>query len=121
MPGAVGAAANRDGSRSDPELDAALDFRPRAKAPVSDRFNGLLSGLQSAFCNLRLAVPTTSGSRSSGFPTPRCWLDTPWRLATYWRYSPFRIPCAPLVHIGILAIYWLGGLGKSARADIDPM
>ena len=58
-------------------------FSPRAKAPANDRFNGLLSSLQSAFCNLCLAVPITSDSRSSGFPTPCYWLGTPWGLATY--------------------------------------
>src|ERR1035438_8406581 len=46
-PGLCLRAANRDGSRSDPELDAALGVRPRAKAPANDRFNGLLSSLQS--------------------------------------------------------------------------
>src|ERR1035438_3332227 len=54
-PGLCLRAANRDGSRSDPELDAALGVRPRAKAPANDRFNGLLSSLQSAFCNLVLS------------------------------------------------------------------
>src|ERR1035437_8698739 len=101
-------AANRDGSRSDPNLDAALDPSSRAKAPANGRFNGLLSSLKSAFCNLRLAVPTTSDSRSSGFPTPYYWLGTPGGLATHWRDYPYRIPCTSLVHMEILAIYWLG-------------
>src|ERR1035438_3519518 len=57
---------------------------------------------------LRLAVPTTSDSRFSGFPTPYYWVGTPWGLANYWRDYPFRIPCAPLVHMEILAIYCLG-------------
>jgi hypothetical protein len=98
-------AANRDGSRSDPELDAALGVRSRAKAPAKDRFNGLLSSLKSAFCNLRLTLPTTSDSRSSGFPTPYSCLGTRWGLASYWRDCPFPIPCAPLVHMEILATY----------------
>src|ERR1035441_7735348 len=84
------------------------DFSPRAKARANDRFNGLLFDLQSAFCNLRLAFPTTSDSRSSGYPTPYRWLGTPWGLANHWRDYPFRIPCASLVHMEILAIYLLG-------------
>src|ERR1035437_4957197 len=101
-------AANPDRSPSGPNLDAALDPSSRAKAPANGRFNGLLSSLKSAFCNLRLAVPTTSDSRSSGFPTPYYWLGTPGGLATHWRDYPYRIPCTSLVHMEILAIYWLG-------------
>jgi hypothetical protein len=43
---------------------------------------------------LRLALSTTSDSRSSGYLTPCSWLGTPWALACYWRDSPFRTPCA---------------------------
>ena len=89
--------------------ELALGFSPRAKAPASDRFNGLLSSLQSDFRNLRLAVPTTSDSRSSGLPIPCCWLGVPWGLANYWRNSPFRIRCTSGVHIGNMATCWLGG------------